>query len=315
MKTILSLENVTKTYSGLTAVDHLSLDIQQGEIFGFLGPNGAGKTTTIQLICGLLQADSGSILYHFNGNGENISAHYQHIGLCPQEIILWERLTCYEQLIFMGQLYQLPTKMIKDRANRLLEDLDLMEKKTHLAKTLSGGMKRRLNITMALIHDPQIIILDEPEAGLDPQSKVKVRNYIRSLASIKTVILTTHNMDEADRLADRVAIIDHGRLLVLDTPQNLKHQLGEGDILDISIQSENQRLQTEDFSFLAPFSTKFTFIPEAATLSLHLLNGTAQLPKLLETIEEHGHHATEIHIRENTLEDVFIQLTGRRLRE
>ena len=315
MKTILSLENVTKTYSGLTAVDHLSLDIQQGEIFGFLGPNGAGKTTTIQLICGLLQADSGSILYHFNGNGENISAHYQHIGLCPQEIILWERLTCYEQLIFMGHLYQLPAKMIKDKANRLLEDLDLMEKKTHLAKTLSGGMKRRLNITMALIHDPQIIILDEPEAGLDPQSKVKVRNYIRSLASIKTVILTTHNMDEADRLADRVAIIDHGRLLVLDTPQNLKHQLGEGDILDISIQSENQRLQTEDFSFLAPFSTKFTFIPEAATLSLHLLNGTAQLPKLLETIEEHGHHATEIHIRENTLEDVFIQLTGRRLRE
>jgi ABC-2 type transport system ATP-binding protein len=315
MKTILSLQNVTKTYSGLTAVDHLSLDIQQGEIFGFLGPNGAGKTTTIQLICGLLKANSGSILYHFNGNGENISAHYQHIGLCPQEIILWERLTCYEQLIFMGQLYQLPAKMVKERAIKLLDDLDLMEKKNHLAKTLSGGMKRRLNIAMALIHDPQIVILDEPEAGLDPQSKVKVRNYIRSLASIKTVILTTHNMDEADRLADRVAIIDHGKLLVLDDPQNLKHQLGEGDILDISIQSENQKLQTEDFSFLAPFSTKFTYIPEAATLSLHLLNGTAQLPKLLETIEEHGHNATEIHIRENTLEDVFIQLTGRRLRE
>jgi len=315
MKSILSLQNITKSYNQLIAVDQLSLEIQHGEIFGFLGPNGAGKTTTIQLICGLLKADSGSILYQINGKSEKISDHYQQIGLCPQEVILWERLTCLEQLMFMGQLYQLPRSIIRDRACQLLDELDLLEKKDRLAKTLSGGMKRRLNIAMALIHDPQIIILDEPEAGLDPQSKVKIRNYIQSLASIKTVILTTHNMDEADRLADRVAIIDHGKLLIIDSPEALKRQLGEGDILDIHIQSNQSDLQTHDFSFLTHFSPNFAYIPETATLSLHLLNGTSQLPRLLETIESQGMRAIDIHIRENTLEDVFIQLTGRSLRE
>jgi ABC-2 type transport system ATP-binding protein len=315
MKTILSVQHINKSYGSLMAVNDLSLEIQEGEIFGFLGPNGAGKTTTIQLICGLLKPDNGQIIYHINGNGENIHNHYHQIGLCPQEIILWERLTCFEQLQFLGQLYKMPKQQIRQRALQLLEELDLMEKKDHLAKTLSGGMKRRLNIAMALIHDPKVVILDEPEAGLDPQSKVKVRNYIHGLAQSRTVILTTHNMDEADRLADRIAIIDHGKLLVLDTPQSLKHQMGEGDRLDITLLSKGTPMQISDFSFIQKFTTTFQYLPESSVLSLHILNGTAQLPGILESIKGHSMYAAEIHIRENTLEDVFIQLTGRRLRE
>ncbi|MBI9049256.1 MAG: ABC transporter ATP-binding protein [Anaerolineaceae bacterium] len=315
MNSILTLQDVTKKYGDLTAVDHLSLEIFQGEIFGFLGPNGAGKTTTIQLICGLLKPNSGKIQFHINGHSENIKDHYHQIGLCPQEIILWERLTCIEQLLFLGQLYKIPAKQVKDRAMTLLEELDLLEKKNQLAKNLSGGMKRRLNIAMALINDPQIVILDEPEAGLDPQSRVKIRNYIRSLAEKKTVLLSTHNMDEADRLADRIAIVDHGKLLVLDTPQALKHQLGEGDVLDIVLQSKNTDPLIDQFDFINTFSSKYQYLAATFTLSLNILNGTAQLPKILESLEQHGYLSSEIRIRENTLEDVFIQLTGRRLRE
>ena len=315
MKTILSLNSITKKYGELTAVNNLSLDIQEGEIFGFLGPNGAGKTTSIQMICGLLKPDQGSITFQLNGSLDNIQKHYHEIGLCPQEIILWERLTCLEQLLFLGQLYNLSKNDAHKRANQLLEELNLFDKKNTLAKKLSGGMKRRLNIAMALIHDPKIVILDEPEAGLDPQSRVKIREYIKSLAEKKTVILTTHNMDEADRLADRIAIVDHGKLLVLDTPQALKQHLGEGDILELHIQTTDDNKPKKDFTFLNAFSKKITYLPETSTLSLQILNGTFQLPKILDTLQTHGYNSSDIRIRENTLEDVFIQLTGRRLRE
>jgi ABC-2 type transport system ATP-binding protein len=315
MKTILSLNSITKKYGDLTAVDNLSLDIQEGEIFGFLGPNGAGKTTSIQMICGLLKPDQGNIIFQFNGSQDNIQKHYHEIGLCPQEIILWERLTCQEQLLFLGQLYNLSKNDATQRAEQLLDELNLSDKKNTLAKNLSGGMKRRLNIAMALIHDPKIVILDEPEAGLDPQSRVKIREYIKSLAKKKTVILTTHNMDEADRLADRIAIVDHGKLLVLDTPQALKQHLGEGDILELHIQSVDDRQSEKNFSFMHTFSEKITYLSETSTLSLHILNGTSQLPKILNTLETHNYSASDIRIRENTLEDVFIQLTGRSLRE
>ncbi len=157
--------------------------------------------------------------------------------MCPQNIVLWERLTCLEQLIFMGQMYGLSNTASRQSGERLLADLDLEEKRNSLARTLSGGMQRRLNLAMALVHDPALVILDEPEAGLDPQSRVKVREYIQSLARKKTVIITTHNMDEAERVADRVAIIDHGELLVLDTPEKLKQSLGEGDLVEIHLEN------------------------------------------------------------------------------
>ncbi|HEY4720425.1 MAG TPA: ABC transporter ATP-binding protein, partial [Anaerolineae bacterium] len=216
---VLKTEGLTKRYGSLVAVQNLSLEIYAGEVFGFLGPNGAGKTTSINMICGLLKPDAGQVLIDGKPVNGGDAAVRSRVGVCPQDIVLWERLTCLEQLQFMGQMYELSGRDARRRAEQLLIDLDLVEKRNAQARTLSGGMQRRLNLAMALVHDPEIVVLDEPEAGLDPQSRVKVREYIQSLARKKTVILTTHNMDEADRVADRIAIIDHGQLLVLDTPQ------------------------------------------------------------------------------------------------
>jgi ABC-2 type transport system ATP-binding protein len=214
---VLSLRGLKKSYGDLLAVDDLALDIFRGEVLGLLGPNGAGKTTTINIICGLLPCDAGEVIL----DGRSLKDKYWDcklmIGLCPQEVVIWESLTCLEQLELVGRLYDVRPDVARNKAIELLRVFGLLDRKHKLARTLSAGMKRRLNLALALVHDPQMLILDEPQAELDPQSRILVREYIRSLGSGKTVLLSTHDMDEADRLADRIAIIDHGRLLVLDT--------------------------------------------------------------------------------------------------
>jgi ABC-2 type transport system ATP-binding protein len=235
---VLETQNLTKRYGSLTAVRGLSLQVYEGEVFGFLGPNGAGKTTSINMMCGLLKPDSGQVLIH----GQPVHGHdgdtRARVGVCPQSIVLWNTLTCIEQLEFIGEMYDVPRQMARQRGQALLEVMGLADKRDKQARTLSGGMQRRLNLIMALVHDPDILVLDEPEAGLDPQSRVLVREYVKSLAHKKTVILTTHNMDEADRIADRVAIMDHGQLLKLDTPEALKRSIGEGDVLEVTLDGE-----------------------------------------------------------------------------
>ncbi|MBN1993567.1 MAG: ABC transporter ATP-binding protein, partial [Anaerolineae bacterium] len=201
------------------------------------------------------------------------------------------------------------------RGEQLLAELDLSAKRHQQARTLSGGMKRRLNLLMALVHDPEIVVFDEPEAGLDPQSRVKVREYIQSLARQKTVILTTHNMDEADRVADRVAIIDHGELLVLDTPAALKRRVGEGDVVEIQLNGPlDATLAQQAQESLAPQVAEAVVEVERKMLTVRALNAVGALPTILATLENVGLPAGEVRVRENTLEDVFIQLTGRRLR-
>ena len=247
---MITITNLKKRFGDFKAVDGLNFEIYNNGIFGLLGPNGAGKTTTISMICGLLKPSEGTIVFDdFDGKDPK-----SLIGYCPQENIFYPKLTCFEQLLFIGQIYGIASKISRPKALELLELLGLKDKTNERAGRLSGGMKRRLNICLALVHDPEILILDEPEAGLDPQSRILVRDFISAFGREKTVILTTHNMDEADRLADRIAIMDHGNLLLLDTPQNLKRTIGDGDIL-------------------------------------------------------------EFKLRQNTLEDVFIHLTGRTLRQ
>jgi ABC-2 type transport system ATP-binding protein len=213
-----------KSFNGFVAVDSLSVEIRNGEIFGLLGPNGAGKTTAIRMITGLLKPDHGEVF--INGAAANSRDTRLDVGICPQELVLWNNLTCLEQLVFMAAMYDIQGTIARPRALKLLERMGLTEKRNKLAKTLSGGMQRRMNILMALMHDPAILILDEPEAGLDPQSRVMVRDFIQSLAQSKTVIFTTHNMDEADRICDRIGIIDQGRMLVTGTPEELKLRIG-----------------------------------------------------------------------------------------
>jgi ABC-2 type transport system ATP-binding protein len=309
----LEIKGLTKSYGDLYAVKELSLEIYKGEIFGFLGPNGAGKTTAISMLCGLLKQDSGEVYIE----GKRVDNHYEEykhkLGLCPQNLVIWESLTCLEQLEIMGGFYNIKRNIARKKALELLDALGLNEKQYKLAKTLSGGMKRRLNIALALVHDPEILILDEPQAGLDPQSRILVRDYIRSLVKKTTIILTTHEMDEADRLADRVAIIDHGQLLALDTPGNLKNQIGQGDILEAKIfpgQEDNANRLMQNL----PGSLNLMTLHEN-TLRLVGQNMVDALPGLLETFQNNHLKIEDISIRKKTLEDVFIALTGRRLRE
>ena len=311
---VLRTENLTKRYGSLTAVKNLTLEVYEGEVFGFLGPNGAGKTTSINMMCGLLRPDGGQVTIRglpINEAGDEVRSR---VGVCPQHIVLWERLTCLEQLQFIGQMYGLGGRQARQRGEELLGELDLLDKRRVQARRLSGGMQRRLNLAMALVHDPEIVVLDEPEAGLDPQSRIKVREYIQSLARKKTVIVTTHNMDEADRVADRVAIIDHGELLVLDTPEALKGSVGEGDVLEIEL-SDPTGNGGKVLEAMAPVGGQVFLDGQRGLLTVRALNAVGALPAVLDVLEKAGLQAGDVRVRRNTLEDVFIQLTGRRLRE
>ncbi len=310
----ISVRSLTKFYKDLKAVDNLTLDIRKGEVFGFLGPNGAGKSTSINMICGLLKPTVGEV--YINGKkttgvaSKNLRAK---VGICPQNIIIWPKLTCYEQLVFIARMYGISSKSARSRADGLLDQLGLAEKRNKLANTLSGGMKRRLNVMMALMHDPEIVIFDEPEAGLDPQSRILVREFIIKTATDKTVIFTTHNMDEADRVSDRVAIIDKGVLLKLDTPFNLKKSIGEGDIMELNIVYEDEKSFALAMEKLEKMDLKI--IRTEQKLILVSRNIITKVHDIYSIFEDENIQITELNMRENTLEDVFIHLTGRGLRQ
>jgi ABC-2 type transport system ATP-binding protein len=309
---VIRVTNLTKHYGSLTAVNSLNLDIYLGEIFGILGPNGAGKSTSINMICGLIRPDAGEIRIKGTPAMHNLRLR-NSFGLCPQDLILWPKLTCLEQLAFVGEMYDMPARDARKSGMRLLDQLGLSARSRSIAATLSGGMKRRLNICLALVHDPEVVVLDEPEAGLDPQSRVMVRDFIRSLRKNKTVILTTHNMDEADRLSDRVAIIDNGNLLLTDTPENLKKTAGTGDVLEFILHNHtdhNLQLALERLKQISPNIQ----LGEDSFL-LRERNAIELIPQITVCLQEESVAISEIKMRANTLEDVFIQLTGKRLRE
>jgi len=312
--TVLQATGLTKRYGQLMALDDLSLQVYNGEVFGLLGPNGAGKTTFINILCGLLKPNAGEVrLYGCPIDGSNRDLRAR-VGLCPQEVVVWDRLTCIEQLVFVGAMYGVKATLARQRGDVLLERLNLSEKRRQRAHKLSGGMKRRLNLALALVHDPDLVVLDEPEAGLDPQGRVLVREFIQELAQDKTVILTTHNMDEAERVADRVAIIDNGKLLVLDTLEALKRQVGEGDVAEISLPGNGEEgILVKRAMEGLPGLVGFDLAPGAVLVrSHHLAN---QLPEILTALRSVGVQPGDVRLRAITLEDVFIQLTGRRLRQ
>jgi len=318
MTTVLQTQSLTKHYGSLTAVQDLSLEVNEGEVFGLLGPNGAGKITSISMMCGLLRPDSGQVVIHGKPITDGDADVRTRVGVCPQNIVLWGQLTCLEQMVFIGEMYGMKRKSVAQRSEQLLKELDLTEKRDQRARTLSGGMQRRLNLAMALVHDPEILVLDEPEAGLDPQSRVLVREYVKSLARRKTIILTTHNMDEAERMADRVAIIDHGKLLTLDTPEALKRTVGEGDVLEIET-GEGPVLSEVEGSVGSALSVVAKIAPQVSstnhTLVIRARGVVELLPAILDTLRSVDAHPGEVRLRANSLEDVFISLTGRRLRE
>ena len=309
---ILETQNLTKKYNSFLAVDGLNLRIRKGEVFGFLGPNGAGKTTSIKMMVGLLKPTKGRVLIE----GEEIeSVEKGKIGVCPQDLVIWDGLTCEENIALIGDMYEVPGKVLKERIKQLLRDLILSDKTKILASQLSGGMKRRLNLAMALIHEPEIVVLDEPSAGLDPQSRLVLWEYIHSLSKEKgkTIILTTHLMEEADRLSDRIAIMDHGKLLVLDTPESLKKKIGRGDVIEIQL--SNPEMNDKVVSLMKSTEGIEEVKEIKGKVNVRALDAVSKLPGMIRSIEEMGISILDTSIRRNTLEDVFIHLTGRGLRE
>ena len=313
---VIETRDLSKKYpGGVLAVDGLNLRIRKGEVFGFLGPNGAGKTTSIKMMVGLLKPTSGHILI----DGEKIEAASRKvkksIGVCPQDIVVWNRLTCMENLLTIADMYEVPREVATERAEEMLEDLKLADKKDVLATNLSGGMKRRLNVAMALIHNPEIVVLDEPTAGLDPQSKLVVTEYIRGIKETKrlTVILTTHEMEIADQLSDRVAIIDHGKLLVLDTPGNLKERIGKGDIMEITLYDKTKNKIVKEALEGLEGIQEVNEIREKIVVKA--LDAVSRFPNIFRLLESKEARVLDVSLRNNSLEDVFITLTGRGLRE
>ncbi|MTK64981.1 MAG: ATP-binding cassette domain-containing protein [Methanobacterium sp.] len=304
--------DLTKKFDDLTAVDGLNIKIRKGEVFGFLGPNGAGKTTSIRMMVGLLKPTSGTILI----DGKDIKQTEKgKIGICPQELMLWEHLTCKESLSLMADMYEVPKDVKNQRIDGLLKDLFLTDKADTVVSNLSGGMKRRLNLALSVVHEPDVVVLDEPSEGLDPQSRRVLWNYIRSMRDVqgKTVILTTHLMDEADSLSDRIGIVDHGKLIRLDTPENLKKEIGEGDIVDIKLSdpSKNLELITE----LEKIEDIISVVETDSRINIRALDAVSKLPQIMKLVEESDLRVDDLSVRQNTLEDVFIDLTGTGLRE
>jgi len=281
---MLTFNDVTKRYGTTVAVDGLSLAIRRGEIFGLLGPNGAGKSTTVHLAVGLLAPDAG--LVEIAGAGSPALASVRtKIGVAPQSLSLYEILTADENLQFFGRLYGLEGAKLRERTTWALNFVGLTDRRGDRVRTYSGGMKRRLNLAAAVLHDPEMILLDEPTVGVDPQSRNQIFENIQFLQGQgRTIVYTTHYMEEAARLCDRVAIIDQGKLLALDSVPKLIAAHGGASILIVETPEGERRIETHD--------------PVAA------LNKAAA-----ETT------VTGFHVERATLEQVFLNLTGKKLRD
>ena len=304
--------NLKKHFGDIHAVDGIDLQIPKGELFGFLGPNGAGKTTTISMLSTILPPTSGkaNILgYDIHKDAKKIR---KIIGVCPQEIVLYERLTARENINLIAKMHGMNKIDYKQKTDDLLERMGLLERADSLVKTYSGGMKRRVNVLMSVIHDPEIVIFDEPTAGLDPQSRRVVWDFIRDFQEKEsTIILTTHNMEEADDLSDELVIIDHGKIIAQGTPKELKGRIGKGDVIEFKVKDKVNREEViervEKLDFI-----KWVKAVGKHRIILNALDGLRRITEILDTVKE---KMLDISIRKNTLEDVFIDLTGRRLRD
>ncbi|MGD0319363.1 MAG: ABC transporter ATP-binding protein [Nitrososphaerales archaeon] len=238
------IENLTKDYGDVRAVDGLSLSIPEAEVFGLLGPNGSGKTTTINCLTGLIKPAGGTLRIDGHDVQTESSEARAVMGLSPQETAIFPYLTGRENVELFGSLYSVPKKMLGAGADQMMEKVGLMDEAGRRVSKYSGGMKRRVSIAMALVQDPKIVLLDEPTVGMDPQSRRAIWDFIMELRDKgKTIVLTTHYMEEAEELCDRVGIIDHGKLIALGSPAELKSQYGARDLEDVFIQLTGRRIR------------------------------------------------------------------------
>ena len=298
---------LTKQFDSLVAVNAVDLEIKKGELFSFLGPNGAGKTTTIRMLCCLLKPTRGSASILGYDVVKTPFAVKRLIGVSPQETILSERLNCWENLALIGKVHGLSSNQVKRRSQELLETMGLMERAKDQVRKFSGGMKRRLSIAMALISDPQVLFLDEPTLGLDPQARRAIWDYIAGFKGKKTILLTTHYMEEADVLSDRIGIIDEGKVVALGTPQELKTN---------TFGMRNMVVSTEHLTaeVIADLHNKYSRVAVTKD-QLKISHKDLDFQQIVDYLHSRGVVLHSAALEQPTLEDVFIQITGKELRD
>ncbi len=314
MTSILEVQNLVKNYGDFQAVKGVSFNIEEGEIFSLLGPNGAGKTTTISMLSTLYTPTSGDAVIGGHSVTKDPMAVRGVIGVVPQDLALYEDLTARENLIFWGQMYNLNGKALHARVDEVLEQIGLTDKAKDRVKTYSGGMKRRVNIGVGLLHKPRLLFMDEPTVGIDPQSRRAILDTVKDLNKQgMTLLYTTHYMEEAEELSNRVGIIDHGELIAIGSQKELTQQVGQSETLILHI-NEN-----DDPQALIPSFKGITDVLEANVIGTEISIITPSAKDVLASVvskaNERGIKIRSIDIREPNLEAVFLHLTGRALRD
>jgi len=308
----IQLEGIDKKYAEIHAVNDVSFHVQRGEIFSLLGPNGAGKTTTISILSCLLRPDRGDAFIMGHSIIKNPNGVKSVIGVVPQEIALYEDLSARENLVFWGKMYGLRGVKLNQRVDEVLELIGLTDRQKGRVEKFSGGMKRRVNIGVALLHTPEVIIMDEPTVGIDPQSRRHILDGVKTLNQQGvTVLYTTHYMEEAQELSNHIAIMDHGKIIAVGTHEELVQIVGEQDRLELLINEESDQVlarwrEIEGVSQVNAEDGHLTVLVDDSNLVL---------PKLFEVVRDEGLRITSVDIQEPNLETVFLHLTGRALRD
>ncbi len=309
---MIDVHSLRKQYGELVAVHDVSFVAETGRIFGLLGPNGAGKTTTISCVSGLLTPTAGRITVMGHDVVRQAIAAKQHLGVVPQELALYEELSAEANLSFWGAAYGLGGSTLRQRVAEVLDLIGLADRARDRASHFSGGMKRRLNFGCGIVHRPRVLLLDEPTAGVDPQSRVRLLDLVRAQASSgTTVIYTTHYMEEAQDLCDRIAIIDHGRVLAIGTLDELRRRVGEKDLVRLTGRFDPELVGRS----LATLEDVEVLTVSADSVTIATRGGSRRLPAILGALAAPGNDIQETTLSVPSLESLFITLTGRELRE
>jgi ABC-2 type transport system ATP-binding protein len=309
---IIEIKNLVKRYKDFLAVDNLNLAIKEGEIFGLLGPNGAGKTTTINTMVGLTKIDSGEIKIF----GKNLKQHEieikKNMGVVPQDIAIFGELTAYENVTFFGKLYGLKGEDLKNKVEQALNFTGLWERRKDFPKNYSGGMKRRLNIACAIVHQPKIIIMDEPTVGIDPQSRNHILQSVKELNRLgSTIIYTSHYMEEVEELCTNISIMDHGKVIASGSKEELKALISSQDKISIEVSHLNFTLMDN----LKKLSGVRDCSNEGNIIKVISDKNSKNLSNIIDIINNNDSEILSINIEKPTLEGVFLTLTGRNLRD
>lgn len=308
----IKIRNLVKRYDTNIAVDNISLNIEEGELFGLLGPNGAGKSTTINVICGLLKPNQGEVEIDGMNIKDSALEYKSKLGLVPQEIALFDILTAYENVEFFGKLAGLRGKMLSERVDEALEFVGLTDKRKAVPKSFSGGMKRRLNIACAIVHHPGIIIMDEPTVGIDPQSRNHILESVMKLNSMgSTIIYTSHYMEEVEALCSRIAIMDHGKLIATGSKEELKKLVGREERIMIDVADISYSSLEEIKAVRGIRGAEY----KGNILEIVTANSQVLLQDILFILSKNGIRIKGINLEEPDLETVFLSLTGRKLRD